>query len=643
MCGICGIFNFDRRHSVSRETLRAVNNTIFHRGPDEEGLYVSENVGLAMRRLSIIDLQTGKQPVTNEDETIFLVYNGEIYNHHELRGRLEALGHRFYTHSDTEVIVHLYEQYGRECVQHLRGMFGFLLWDSRRRVLFGARDRFGIKPFYYLHTPERFVCASEIKAILACPGVRGQLNVEAVPEYLAFGYLSGEETFFQGIRKLPPAHTIEVMETGQVHIERYWDLKDRPPSESRPFSYYAREYGERLEQSVSDHLMSDVPLGVFLSGGLDSSAVAALMTRIRRSPIETFSVGYAETPYSELEYARAVATHIGSVHHEVRVGREQFFETLPTVIWHEDEPLAWPCSVALYHVAHLAREHVKVVLTGEGSDETLAGYLRYPWTVWNARADRAYRALSPTWLRKQIRKNIANSNLLGAKLKKKIEHSCLVRDGKQWTDFYFDNFFSAFAEDEQRSLLEHPGSSDSVYGNNMRIWERSNGHLLKRLLYTDLQTFLLEGNMMQDNVSMAASLEARVPFLDHELVEFAYNIPPQFHTQGLSGKRILKEMVAPLLPSAVLHRKKLGFPTPWEFWLAGPKSETIEKLLLHPRTTERGLVRPEAVQTLFAEHRAGYRDNATRIWRLLNLELWDRVFLEGDRTGFTEYASVTAS
>jgi asparagine synthase (glutamine-hydrolysing) len=643
MCGICGIFNFDRRHSVSRETLRAVNNTIFHRGPDEEGLYVSENVGLAMRRLSIIDLQTGKQPVTNEDETIFLVYNGEIYNHRELRGRLETLGHRFYTHSDTEVIVHLYEQYGRECVQHLRGMFGFLLWDSKRRVLFGARDRFGIKPFYYIHTPERFVCASEIKAILACPGVRGQLNAEAVPEYLAFGYLSGEETFFQGIRKLPPAHTIEVMETGQVHIERYWDLKDRPPGESRPFSYYAREYGERLEQGVSDHLMSDVPLGVFLSGGLDSSAIAALMTRIRRSPIETFSVGYAETPYSELEYARAVATHIGSVHHEVRVGREQFFETLPTVIWHEDEPLAWPCSVALYHVAHLAREHVKVVLTGEGSDETLAGYLRYPWTVWNARADRVYRALSTAWLRKQIRKNIATSTLLGAKLKKKIEHSCLARDGQQWTDFYFDNFFSAFTEREQRTLLENPGSADSVYGNNLRIWERSSGDLLKRLLYTDLQTFLLEGNMMQDNVSMAASLEARVPFLDHELVEYAYNIPPQFHTQGLSGKRILKETVAPLLPSIVLHRKKLGFPTPWEFWLSGPKSETIEKLLLHPRTTERGLVRPEAVQTLFAEHRAGYRDNATRIWRLLNLELWDRVFLEGDRSGFAEYAEISAS
>jgi asparagine synthase (glutamine-hydrolysing) len=389
--------------------------------------------------------------------------------------------------------------------------------------------------------------------------------------------------------------------------------------------------------------MSDVPLGVFLSGGVDSSAIAALMTRIRKSPIETFSVGYAETPYSELEYAQAVAAHIGSVHHEVRVGREQFFETLPTVIWHEDEPLAWPCSVALYHVAHLAREHVKVVLTGEGSDETLAGYLRYPWTVWNARADRIYRALSSSWLRKQVRNKIANSGLLGAKLRKKIEHSCLSRDSSQWSDFYFDNFFSAFTEKEQRSLLENPGSAASVYGNNLRIWERSSGDLLKRLLYTDLQTFLLEGNMMQDNVSMAASLEARVPFLDHQLVEFAYNIPPQFQTHGLSGKRILKETIAPLLPDVVLHRKKLGFPTPWEFWLSGPKSEAIEKLLLDPRTTERGLVRPEAVRTLFAEHRAGYRDNATRIWRLLNLELWDGVLIEGDRSGFAERTEVAAS
>jgi asparagine synthase (glutamine-hydrolysing) len=644
MCGICGIFNYDRRHAVARETLRAVNDTIFHRGPDDEGLYVSENVGLAMRRLSIIDLQTGKQPVTNEDETIFVVYNGEIYNHIELRAQLEALGHRFYTHTDTETIVHLYEQYGRECVQHLRGMFAFVLWDSRRRVLFGARDRFGIKPFYYLHTAERFLFASEIKALLACPGVRGQLNYESVPEYLAFGYLSGEETFFQGIKKLPPGHTVEVNEAGEVRIERYWDLKASQPSESRSFDSYAQEYGERLEQTVSDHLMSDVPLGVFLSGGLDSSAIAALMTRIRRAPIETFSVGYSETPYSELEYARAVATHINSVHHEVVVGREQFFESLPTVIWHEDEPLAWPCSVALYHVARLAREHVTVVLTGEGSDETLAGYLRYPWTVWNARADRLYRALTPAQFRNQIRSTVATSNLLGATLRKKIEHSCLARDGQQWTDFYFDNFFSAFTQNQQRSLLKNPSEfHDSPYRNNMRIWDRSSGDLLKRMLYTDIHTFLQEGNMMQDNVSMAASLEARVPFLDHALVEFAFSIPSHFHTQGLSGKRILKHLVAPLLPSIVLHRKKLGFPTPWEFWLSGAKSEAIEKLLLHPRTTERGLVRPEAVQRLFAEHRAGYRDHATRIWRLLNLELWDRVFLEGDRAGLEECATAVVS
>jgi asparagine synthase (glutamine-hydrolysing) len=644
MCGICGIFNFDRRRLVARETLRAVNDTIFHRGPDEEGLYVSENVGLAMRRLSIIDLETGKQPVTNEDGTIFLVYNGEIYNHRELRGRLESQVHRFYTHSDTEVIVHLYEQYGRECVQHLRGMFAFVLWDSRRRLLFGARDRFGIKPFYYLHTAERFVFASEIKAILACPGVRGNLSYESVPEYLAFGYLSGEETFFQGIKKLPPGHTLEVTEAGEVRIERYWDLKDRPPAESRSFNSYAREYGDRLEQTVSDHLMSDVPLGVFLSGGLDSSAIAALMTRIRRAPIETFSVGYAETPYSELAYARAVATHIGSVHHEVVVGRAQFFESLPTVIWHEDEPLAWPCSVALYHVARMAREHVTVVLTGEGSDETLAGYLRYPWTVWNARVDRVYRAISPAWFRSQMRRTISTSSLLSANLRKKIEHSCLARDGERWTDFYFDNFFSAFTEHEQRWLLENPPeSSGSAYRNNMRIWGRSSGDLLKRLLYTDIHTFLQEGNMMQDNVSMAASLEARVPFLDHELVEFAFSIPSHFHTRGLSGKRILKQLVAPLLPSVVLHRKKLGFPTPWEFWLSGPKSEAIEKMLVHPRTIERGLVRPEAVRRLFAEHRARYRDHSTRIWRLLNLELWDRVFLEGDRSGFAEYAAISTS
>ena len=347
MCGICGVMNFSRWHHVERLALEAMNQQIVHRGPDDAGFYLSENVGLAMRRLSIIDLQSGQQPVTNEEGTVWLVYNGEIYNHRELRKQLEARGHHFRSRSDTETIVHLYEEYGRDCVQHLRGMFAFALWDARKRRLFAARDRLGIKPFYYSHTSEQFLFGSEIKSLIAFPGMSTQLNRAALPEYLAFGYLSGTETFFAGIHKLTPGHTLELDETGNLKIEQYWDLV---PGDQygRSRAYYVDTYRGLLEEAVSSHLMSDVPLGVFLSGGLDSSAIAALMTKVRQSPIETFSVGYRESSYSELPYARTVAAHLGSVHHEIQVSCQDFFDALPNVIWHEDEPVVWPSSVALY-------------------------------------------------------------------------------------------------------------------------------------------------------------------------------------------------------------------------------------------------------------------------------------------------------
>src|ERR1700674_4461615 len=299
MCGICGVFNFDRQSRVEQSVLEAMNRQIVHRVPDDSGFYVSENVGLAMRRLSIVDLQTGQQPVSNEDGTVWLVYNGEIYNHAELRAHLEARGHRYHSRSDTETIVHLYEEYGRDCVRHLRGMFAFALWDARKRRFFAARDRLGIKPFYYRHTPETFLFGSEIKALLAYPGVRAELNRAALPEYLAFGYMAGVETLFTGIHKLAPGHTLELDESGELRIEQYWDLTVQHEDEVRSRDYYVKTYRDMLEQAVASHLMSDVPLGVFLSGGVDSSAIAALMTKITRAPVETFSVGYTEDAYSE--------------------------------------------------------------------------------------------------------------------------------------------------------------------------------------------------------------------------------------------------------------------------------------------------------------------------------------------------------
>jgi len=379
--------------------------------------------------------------------------------------------------------------------------------------------------------------------------------------------------------------------------------------------------------------MSEVPLGVFLSGGLDSSAVAALTKKIRRDRIQTFSVGYGEEKFSELRYAREVAKHIQSEHHEIRLGRGEFFASLPKLIWHEDEPLVWPSSVALYFVARLAREHVTVVLTGEGSDETLAGYTRYAWTLMNSRMDRAYRAVTPDALRRLVRRGIQKAPL-SSSLQRKLEHTFLVRDGNAWSSFYYDNFFSAFAASEQSDLLtpQALAIAGNAYANSMGAWERSHGDLLQRMLYSDINSYLIELLMKQDQMSMAASVESRVPFLDHALVEFTAAIPAQYSIRGMAGKFILKQAMEDLLPREIVYRKKMGFPTPWEYWLAGPQLDDLERLLLEPRSIERHLFRPEAITRIFAEHRSRSRDRGNQIWRLLNFELWFRVMIEGEPT-----------
>jgi asparagine synthase (glutamine-hydrolysing) len=632
MCGICGAIHHDPLSRVDIATLKAMNQRIVHRGPDEEGFHVAQNVGLAMRRLSIIDLQTGKQPITNENRTIWLVYNGEIYNHGELRARLEARGHRFQSKSDTETIVHLYEEHAEECVLHLRGMFAFALWDSNKRQLFLARDRLGIKPLYYLNSKKAFLFASEIKALLAHPDVSAELNREAVPEFLAFGYLAGTRTLFNGIQKLAPGHTAVLEESGNLRIQQYWDPPQETSLESQPTSYYVEGYRDLLKGVVQSHLMSDVPLGVFLSGGIDSSVIAALMSDIRQGPIETFSVGYSEQAYSELPYARLMADHLGSSHHEVRISRKDFFDALPKLIWHEDEPLVWPSSVSLYFVARLARERVKVVLTGEGSDETLAGYTRYPFTLWNARLDRGYRGLMPSGLRGFLRSAVTDSDWLPTKITRKLRHTFLARDGASWASFYFDNFYAAFSEAEQVNLLadEMRPTPGQAYKDELKIWEKSSGSLLERLLYTDIKTYLVELCMKQDQMSMAASVESRVPFLDHVLVEFALKIPASLKTRGLTGKRILKTAMKRLLPDSILNRRKMGFPTPYSHWLSGPQVDRVEELLLEGRTLNRGLFKLESVVRLLAEHRINYRDHSDKLWRLLNLELWHRVFVDRD-------------
>lgn len=631
MCGICGVFVSNRDGRVSRDALARMNERIVHRGPDDDGFFVEENVGLAMRRLSIIDVKSGHQPLANEHEDVWIVYNGEIYNHAELRTMLEAKGHRYRTRSDTETIVHLYEEYGRDCVKHLSGMFAFAIWDRRKRSLFAARDRMGIKPFYYRWDGRVFLFGSEIKTILAYPNVPTEFNRSTLAEYLAFGYITGPETMFAGIRKLMPGHTLELSEGGEPRTERYWDLVVEVDDPPRSHAYYVNGYRELLEGAVASHLMSDVPLGVFLSGGLDSSAVAALTTKLRGDQIQTFAVGYGEEEFSEFPYARQVAAHIRSDHHEVRITRGQFFERLPQLIWHEDEPVVWPSSVALYYVATLARERVTVVLTGEGSDETLAGYTRYAWTLLNSKMDQTYRRLLPSFLRTSLRTGV-NATPLPAAIHRKLEHTFLMRNGEDWASFYFDNFYSAFSSRELDGLLtlETMGGAGEAYRSSMQVWAGSSGDLLHRLLYTDINSYLMELLMKQDQMSMAASVESRVPFLDHPLVEFAARIPADQQIKGFAGKFILKEAVADLLPESIVYRKKMGFPTPWAYWIIGPQLTEIENMLLEPRSQARGMFRSEAIQRLFAEHRTRRRDHGNRIWRLLNLELWQRIFIDGE-------------
>jgi asparagine synthase (glutamine-hydrolysing) len=636
MCGICGVLFPNSFGRVSRDALESMNRQIQHRGPDDEGYFVSNNLGLAMRRLSIIDVESGHQPLANENEDIWIVFNGEIYNHTDLRKDLEAKGHRYRTHSDTETIVHAYEEYGTACVQRLRGMFAFAIWDRRQHRLFAARDRLGIKPLYYRWDGTSFLFGSEIKAILAHPGVSAEFNRRVLAEYLAFGYITSQATMFAGISKLMPGHTLQITEQGDLKLERYWDLTTYDVRETHPQEYYVQAYRDMLEAAVQSHLMSDVPLGMFLSGGLDSSAVAALATKIRGDQIKTFAVGYGfdgngEESFSELAYAREVARHIGSEHHEILLGREEFFQNLPRLIWHEDEPIAWPSSVALFSVAQLAREHVKVVLTGEGSDETLAGYTRYAWTLLNARMDASYRAVTTEAMRDMLRKMLLTLGF-SASWRRKIEHTFLIRDGNSWPSFYYDNFFSAFSEVEQAELLtpEAREEGGATYANAIAAWERSRGNLLHRLLYADINSYLVELLMKQDQMSMAVSIESRVPFLDHELVNFALSIPTQYSVRGLTGKFILKEAIADLLPQAIIYRKKLGFPTPWEYWLAGPTLDRVERALLAPQALDRKLFRAEPLRRIFTEHRHRKRDHADRIWRLLNFEIWQRVFLDGE-------------
>jgi asparagine synthase (glutamine-hydrolysing) len=636
MCGICGVLDLKGRRFPQND-LRAMSSVLRHRGPDDEGELFSGPLAMAFRRLSIVDVARGHQPMANEDGTIWIVFNGEIYNDPDLRPLLEQRGHCYATNSDTETILHLYEEYGEDCVHRLRGMFAFAIWDARDKKLFCARDRVGIKPFYYALIGDRFAFASEIKALLELPGLHPRLNRRALPEFFAMGYLSSEETMFEGIYKLLPGHRLLFdlsQEDNEPQITQYWDLDVSTPDRQLKEADYVAQFSELFTEAVRTHLRSDVPLGVFLSGGLDSSAIAAVVAGLRRLPIQTFSVGYKEDQYSELSYARQVAAHIGAEHNEIILGPEEFLASLPQMIWHEDEPIVWPSSVALGHVARLAGEKLKVVLTGEGADETLAGYLKYRVTRWNLRLGPVYRRLVPPPVRQAVQRALA-SRFLPDSLQRKLRHSFLYHP-EAFENIYFDNFYSVFSRKQQWQLLSRTLREEvqdvDPYANSMQFFASGtqNTNLLNKLLYLDIKTYLVELLMKQDQMSMAASVESRVPFLDHKLVEFTARTPARYKVRGLSGKYLLRQAMMGRLPETVLRRNKKGFPTPIRPWLQNQLFDEVRRTLTDGRLAERQLVNPEYVLNLLGALREGSSQAAEGCWRLLNFELWSRIFLDRD-------------
>jgi len=635
MCGIAGVLRTDG-NSADARVIRSMTDIIAHRGPDGSGFYVQGEVALGHRRLSIIDLATGGQPMSNEDGSLWITYNGEIFNHADVRPELEAAGHRYKSHCDTETVIHAYEQYGDQCLTRFRGMFAFAIWDGKHKRLLCARDRLGIKPFYYFWNGRLFAFASEIKALLQHPEISAEFNEQLLPEYLAFGYTSGEETLFKGIRKLMPGHTL-TLNCGsgpKLEIKQYWDAPCPTEYETRPDEQWIAECRARLEEVVHMRLMSDVPLGMFLSGGVDSSAIAALIKRMADGPVKTFSVGYNESKFSELSEARQVAEQIGTDHHEVLVSMDDFFNALPRLVWHEDEPITWPSSVSLYFVSRLASERVKVVLTGEGSDELFAGYGRYRFYQLNQQWMRAYRGI-PGEVRNAIHNAVAGSPLLSASVRRKLGHTVLGR-GANIESLYLNNFYCAFGAEEQQHLLnEHLAANP--YANFLEKWESvAQAQTLPRLLYADQKTYLIELLMKQDQMSMACSIESRVPFLDHKFVEFAASVPPHMKLRGKQGKYIMKKAVEDLLPRNIIYRKKMGFPTPITAWLMQDQARVIRDYLRDPDGLLAVFVDFAYLDDLLDKHDRGLHDATDRIWRLLNLQVWGDMYLTGRREQFWE-------
>ena len=631
MCGICGLVA-EGKYEFSSDLLREMTATLRHRGPDDEGFYESRSpggyqVGLGHRRLSIIDLDTGHQPIPNEDETIWIILNGEIYNFPTLRSELEAAGHCFRTRTDTEVIVHAYEEYGNKCVERLRGMFAFALWDEKRELLLLGRDRVGIKPLYYSLKGNRLAFGSELKPILKCPDMSRRIDAVSLDNFLTFEYISREETILQDIKRLRPGHYL-LWEKGKAQVVRYWDL-NFSPGESREESYYGERLRELLRESVRMRLVSDVPLGAFLSGGIDSSAVVALMAETSSGPVRTFSIGLRDQSYNELRYARLVSRRFQTEHEEFIIEPEavelvyKFSEFL-------DEPFGDFSVFPTFLVSEMARKYVTVVLSGDGGDELFAGYDTYV----AEKADRYFRRF-PRWLREGLFMRTARrlrpqaqKKGLANRCKRFLEGSVLPRDVMhvRWMTF--------LGEERKQDLYsprfrEELGDAD-VFAPVRELFSRPEGaDPLSRQMYVDIMSYLTDDILVKvDRMSMANSLETRVPFLDHCFMEFAATIPSDLKLRGWNTKYLLRRAMARDLPPEILKRGKQGFSIPMKNWLQGELREMLLDLLSRQRVEKRGYFNWQAVESLVKEHLDGREDHSHRLWPLLVFELWCQNYID---------------
>jgi asparagine synthase (glutamine-hydrolysing) len=624
MCGIAGVYEYQQQRPISWNLLRRMTDVIQHRGPDDAGFFLSGPIALGMRRLSIIDLDGGKQPIANETNDVTLVFNGEIYNFRDLRDQLVKRGHLLRTASDTEVIVHLYEEQGVECVDQLRGMFGFALWDADRQRLLLARDRLGIKPLYYADVRGTLIFGSEIKSILQHPAVAAELDLDALSNFLSLKYVPSPQTMFRRIHAMPPGYVLTCDQKGS-RLHRYWDL-----SFSVQMSATEGECAEQLDQLLREstllHLQSDAPFGAFLSGGLDSSTIVALMADYMTQPVNTFSVGFEGqgAEISEAHYAKMVAERFGARHHEVLINAADFIGHAEKVIWHLDQPVADLACFANMMLAECAARHVKMVLTGEGGDELFAGYARYVGERF-----RPFTRLIPNWVGNSL---VRTSSLLPGLRRPKLALMALMKSEESSRLLHW---FPLFPTPEKARLLSpairrdirSATTAEDVFADRLR--DADSKLPLHRMLYLDTKLWLPDDLLARgDKMSMAASIEARVPLLDHKLVEFAASLPQHLKIRNLTRKYLLKKVAARLLPPAIIHRKKQGFPIPISTWFRAEAREFVSDLLARETIVRRGLFDADYVGQILQEHLRGTADRGAQLWGLVLVELWHRQFLD---------------